>query len=100
MGPGELGRVCSPGTTRRCTTWSPTGWTSEAALRSEAKARLQDVLNAKDAPDGEVLALRHFDQLTQAEALEVMGIKRNAAGMHSLLARKRLKDGLSSLPEG
>ncbi len=39
---------------------------SEAAVRAEIKVRLQEALNSMDPLDREVLALRHFEQLTPA----------------------------------
>src|SRR5215510_1160239 len=48
---------------------------SEAAVRAEVKIRLQEALNQMDPLDREVLALRHFEHLTNAEAAEVLGIK-------------------------
>ena len=73
---------------------------SEAAVRAEVKVRLQEALNHMDALDREVLALRHFEQLTPAETAQVLGIKAKAAGMRYLRALKRLKEMLTSLPGG
>ena len=44
---------------------------SEAAVRAERKIQLQTALNAMDPIDREVLALRHFEQLTVSEAAAV-----------------------------
>src|SRR5436309_909735 len=41
---------------------------SEAAVRAEIKVRLQEALNSMDPLDREVLALRHFEQLSPTEA--------------------------------
>jgi RNA polymerase sigma-70 factor, ECF subfamily len=71
---------------------------SEAAVRAEIKVRLQEALNSMDALDREVLALRHFEQLSPAETAQVLGIKEKAGGMRYLRALKRLKDILTSLP--
>jgi len=71
---------------------------SEAAIRAEVKIRLQEALNSMDSLDREVLALRHFEQLTTAEAAQVLGIKEKAAGKRYLRALKRLKDILTSMP--
>jgi RNA polymerase sigma-70 factor (ECF subfamily) len=71
---------------------------SEAAIRAEVKIRLQEALNSMDPLDREVLALRHFEQLSPAETARVLGIKEKAAGMRYLRAIKRLKDILTSLP--
>jgi RNA polymerase sigma-70 factor (ECF subfamily) len=73
---------------------------SEAAIRAEVKIRLQEALNVMDPIDREVLALRHFEQLTPAETAHVLDIREKAAGMRYLRALKRLKDILSSLPGG
>jgi RNA polymerase sigma-70 factor, ECF subfamily len=73
---------------------------SEAAIRAEVKIRLQEALNSMDALDREVLALRHFEYLTAAEAAQVLGITEKAAGKRYLRALKRLKDMLASMPGG
>jgi RNA polymerase sigma-70 factor, ECF subfamily len=73
---------------------------SEAAIKAEAKIRLQEALNTMDPLDREVLALRHFEQLSPAETAQVLGIKEKAAGMRYVRALKRLKDILTSLPGG
>jgi RNA polymerase sigma-70 factor, ECF subfamily len=73
---------------------------SEAAIRAEVKIRLQEALNAMEPMDREVIALRHFEQLTPGESAHVLGIKEKAAGMRYLRALKRLKDILASLPGG
>ena len=70
---------------------------SEEAIRAEIKVRLQDALNAMDPLDREVLALRHFEQLSPAETAEVLGIKEKAAGMRYMRALRRLKEILNSL---
>ena len=70
---------------------------SEAALRAERKARLQLALGAMDRLDREVLALRHFEHLSPAEAAQVLGIKEKAGGMGYVRALRRLKEILASL---
>ncbi|MBI1917215.1 MAG: sigma-70 family RNA polymerase sigma factor [Planctomycetes bacterium] len=73
---------------------------SEAAIRAEAKVRLQEALNGMDSLDREVLALRHFEQLSPAETAQVLGISKKAGGMRYLRALKRLKEILTNLPGG
>jgi RNA polymerase sigma-70 factor (ECF subfamily) len=73
---------------------------SEAAVRAEAKVRLQEALNAMDPIDREVLALRHVEQLTNAEAALSLGIQERAAAKRYLRALKRLKDILEAMPGG
>ena len=53
-----------------------------------------------DPTDREVLALRHFEQLTNAEAAQVLGIQERAAAKRYLRALERLKKILSELPGG
>jgi RNA polymerase sigma-70 factor (ECF subfamily) len=73
---------------------------SEAAVRAEAKIRLQEALNGMDPLDREVLALRHFEQLTNAEAARVLQIKEAAAGKRYLRALESLREILAQLPGG
>ena len=73
---------------------------SEAAVRAERKIRLQEALNSMEPMDREVLALRHFEQLTTPEVAQVLCIKEAAAGKRYLRALKRLKEILNSMPGG
>jgi RNA polymerase sigma-70 factor (ECF subfamily) len=73
---------------------------SEAAVRAERKLRLQEALNTLNPMDPEVLALRHFEQLTTPEVAQVLGIQEAAAGKRYLRALKRLKEILNSMPGG
>ena len=73
---------------------------SVAAARGEARTRLADALGAMDAIDREVLALRHFEQLSNAEAALVLGIQERAAAKRYLRALQRLKEILSEMPGG
>jgi len=50
--------------------------------------------------DREALALRHFEQLTNAEAAAVLGLSEAAAAKRYLRALKRLKDVLAEMPGG
>ena len=70
---------------------------SEEAARAELRAQLQDVLNSMEALDREVLALRHFEQLSPIETAQVLGIKEKTAAMRYIRALRRLKGLLSSL---
>jgi RNA polymerase sigma-70 factor (ECF subfamily) len=73
---------------------------SEAAVRAEGKIRLQEALNAMDPIDREILALRHVEQLTNAEAARSLGIQERAAAKRHLRALKRLKDVLEGMAGG
>jgi RNA polymerase sigma-70 factor, ECF subfamily len=73
---------------------------SEVAVRVEVKLRLQEALNQMDPVDREVLALRHFEHLSNAEAAAVLGIKEAAAGKRYLRALDRLREILVNMPGG
>jgi RNA polymerase sigma-70 factor (ECF subfamily) len=73
---------------------------SEAAVRAELRIRVQDGLNSMDALDREVLALRHFEQLSRAEIAQVLGVSEAAAGKRYIRALERLKWALGRLPGG
>jgi RNA polymerase sigma-70 factor, ECF subfamily len=73
---------------------------SEAAIRAEMKIRLQEALNSMGALDREVLALRHFEHLTNAETARVLNIQEAAASKRYIRALKRLKEILTSMPGG
>lgn len=73
---------------------------SEAAIRAEMKVRLQEALNSMDPLDREVLALRHFEQLSRAEIAHLLQIREAAVSKRYIRALKRLKDLLSSMPGG
>jgi RNA polymerase sigma-70 factor (ECF subfamily) len=73
---------------------------SQAALRAERKALLQSALAQMEPLDREVLALRHFEQLSNGEAARVLGIDKSAASKRYARALVRLKDVLRTLPGG
>jgi RNA polymerase sigma-70 factor, ECF subfamily len=64
---------------------------SHAAARAEMKIRLQEALNSMEELDREVLALRHFEQLTNAETARALGISETAACNRYVRALERLK---------
>lgn len=71
-----------------------------AAGRAEVKARLKDVFDQMDAVDREVLALRHYEQLTSAETAQVLGIQERAAAKRYTRALERLREMLADMPGG
>jgi RNA polymerase sigma-70 factor (ECF subfamily) len=68
---------------------------SEAAIRAEMRLRVQEALSGMDPVDREVLALRHFEQLSRAEIAQLLGISESAAGKRYIRALERLKEILS-----
>jgi RNA polymerase sigma-70 factor (ECF subfamily) len=73
---------------------------SEAVIRIEMKLRLQEALNRMDPVDREVLALRHFEQLSRAETAQVLGMRESAVSKRYVRALERLKDILEEMPGG
>jgi RNA polymerase sigma-70 factor (ECF subfamily) len=73
---------------------------SRTAMRAELKLRVQEALNSMDAHDREVLMLRHFEELSNVETAEVLGIKPSAAVNRYVRALKRLKDVFQGMPGG
>jgi RNA polymerase sigma-70 factor (ECF subfamily) len=73
---------------------------SQAAIRAELQTRLQVLLNGMDPIDREVLVLRHFEDLSNAETAAVLGLQKSAASNRYIRALKRLKDILNALPDG
>jgi RNA polymerase sigma-70 factor (ECF subfamily) len=53
-----------------------------------------------DEHDREVLILRHFEDLSNSEAAQVLGIKPTAAVNRYVRALKRLKDVFEDMPGG
>ena len=71
---------------------------SHAAIRAEHKLIVQEALNGMDTIDREVLALRHFEHLSNDETALVLGLTKSAASNRYIRALKRLKEILSSIP--
>jgi RNA polymerase sigma-70 factor (ECF subfamily) len=68
---------------------------SHAAVRAELQLRVQEALNAMEPLDREVLALRHFEMLTNSEIAQVLGIKKSAASNRYVRALERLREILA-----
>lgn len=74
---------------------SPSG----AVMREEVRQKIEAALAAMDEIDREVLLLRHFEELSNKEAADVLGIQENAASNRYVRALGRLKGYLGSLGE-
>lgn len=72
---------------------SPSG----AAMREELRSKIEAALESMEEIDREVLLLRHFEELSNKEAAEVLGIQENAASNRYVRALGRLKGLLSEL---
>jgi RNA polymerase sigma-70 factor (ECF subfamily) len=71
---------------------------SQTAIRAEMRLLVQEALNTMDPVDREVLALKHFEQLSTSEIAEVLGLSKAGAGSRYLRAIKRLRELLSQVP--
>jgi RNA polymerase sigma-70 factor, ECF subfamily len=69
-----------------------------ATLRKELQARFLEAIDRMDEEDREILLMRHFEQLTNTEAAELLGLTPPAAGMRHLRALRRLREILGETP--
>jgi RNA polymerase sigma-70 factor (ECF subfamily) len=69
-----------------------------AAQRAEVRVVLQEALNAMDPIDREVLTLRHFEELSNAEVAQVLGLSKTAASNRYIRALERLRESLAGIP--
>jgi RNA polymerase sigma-70 factor (ECF subfamily) len=71
---------------------------TQAVQRAEMQLILQEAINAMDPIDREILALRHFEELSNEETAQVLGIKSSAASSRHIRALKRLRGALRTTP--
>ena len=71
---------------------------SQAAARAELMTLVEEALSGMSDTDREVLALRHFEELTNSEVAEVLGLERKAASIRYVRALARLKSVLQKIP--
>jgi RNA polymerase sigma-70 factor, ECF subfamily len=71
---------------------------SKAVERVEIQLQLQAALNGMDETDREIIALRHFEELSNAEAAQVLALEPSAASKRYIRALKRLQEILKSIP--
>jgi RNA polymerase sigma-70 factor (ECF subfamily) len=71
---------------------------SRAAMRKEMHSELREALDRMDPVDREILALRHFEELTNNEAAAVLGLQKSAASNRYVRALQRLKGILAEMP--
>ena len=67
---------------------------THAARKAEFAARLEEALNAMLPTEREVIALRHFEHLSNAESARVLGLEADAASKRYLRALRKLSDVL------
>ncbi|MEZ6136662.1 MAG: sigma-70 family RNA polymerase sigma factor [Pirellulaceae bacterium] len=73
---------------------------TQAIARAELQIRVQNALNAMGQLDREVLALRHFEQLSNAEAALLLDIAEDTCYKRYVRALRRLKSVLGDGPSG
>lgn len=71
---------------------------SRAAVRAEMVNRVEKAIGKMDLMDQEILALRHFEELSNSEVAEVLDIQQKAASIRYVRAIRRLKEALSQMP--
>ena len=78
-----LGRLTSP---------------TQAAQRAEVRLLLQEALNGMEPLDREVLTLRHFEELSNADVARVLGLSKTAASNRYIRALERLREIMAGIP--
>ena len=73
---------------------------SNALTRAEQILQIQEAVNSLGPLDREVVALRHFEQLSRAETAVVLGVTEEAAAKRYIRALKKLKTILAAMPDG
>ena len=71
---------------------------SNKVLRREVQSRVQEVLLSLAPLDRAILDLRHFEQLSNKEAAEVLGVTEAVASVRFIRALRRLKKLLVAIP--
>ncbi len=72
---------------------------SRAAQRIEIAARVREALDQLEPLDREVLALRHFEELSNHETAAALGIQPAAASKRYIRALDRLRRELENVPD-
>lgn len=71
---------------------------AQIAIRAELRLKLQEALNSMEDVDREVIALRHFEELTNNEVAEVLQLSKAAASNRYVRAMARLQEVLKTIP--
>ena len=70
-----------------------------ASLRKELHERFIEAIDRMEDEDREILLMRHFEQLTNSQAADLLGLSQPAAGMRHLRALRRLRELLGETAE-
>ncbi len=71
---------------------------SQAILKEELAVKLHEALESMNEIDREILVLRHFEELSNIEAAEVLEIESKTASMRYFRALTRLRSILVQIP--
>ncbi len=71
---------------------------SQAIIRAEVQLQLQAALNGMEPLDSEIVAMRHFEELSNAEAAVALGLEPSAASKRYVRALKQLQAILQDVP--
>jgi RNA polymerase sigma-70 factor (ECF subfamily) len=71
---------------------------SQAVMRAEVQLQIQQALNAMEDLDREIIALRNFEELTNREAADVLGLSESAASKRYVRALVKLQSALRAIP--
>ena len=64
---------------------------SQALIRDESRIIIENALSEMDPIDQEVLALRHFEQLSNVEVADALGLEKSTASKRFVRALQRLR---------
>ena len=70
-----------------------------ATLRKELHERFVEAIGQLEDEDREIILMRHFEQLSNSQAAELLGLSQPAAGMRHLRALRRLREVLGETAE-
>jgi RNA polymerase sigma-70 factor (ECF subfamily) len=71
-----------------------------AATWHELERRFAAAVDLLDDVDRQIVLLQHFENLSTADAAEILGLSKPAAGMRYLRAMRRLRSLLDGGPDG
>lgn len=71
---------------------------SQAAVKAEEVEQLKNALDSMNETDREVLALRHFEQLSNQQVAEVLGLSPTAASNRYIRAAAKLSEIMNGMP--
>jgi RNA polymerase sigma-70 factor (ECF subfamily) len=72
---------------------------SQKLSRNELIGKMHEVMESIRPADREIIALRHFEELTNQEVAAVLGIQAKAASIRYVRALERLQSAMSQFPD-